>query len=189
MLDANGAPIRAIAPPVLLSQQPGSFPGFFQRYVNQVWDHYTTNTLTIDTQNGNGNVACHVVGGEMQCDGDNRGYAKPNAEDIFGCDSGPFSILESDGAIHRAVVPRLCAAFNRGTLLLGGGDVQPALPPSSYYTTRPNNVYSEIVHAVEIEGRGYAFSYDDVSPSPGEDVAGAVAAADPQLLTVHVGGM
>lgn len=189
VFDANGDPIRVISPAVLLSQRPDTFPAFFRRYVDRVWAYYSTNTLTIDTQNANGKVGCRVVGDEMQCDGDNRGYAKPNAEDIFGCDRGPFSIQEGDGAVHRAVVPRLCAAFNRGTLLLDGGGVQPALPPASYYTARPHNLYSALVHAVELEGRGYAFSYDDVAPSPEENVAGTVAAADPQLLTVFVGGI
>lgn len=181
--------MRVISPAVLLSQQPDGFPSFFQRYVDRVWERYTMTTLTINTQNDNGNVACRVVGDEMQCDGDSRGYAKPSASDIFGCNSGPFGILESDNAVHRAVVPRLCAAFNRGTLMLEGGDVQPALPPSSYYTSRPHNLYSAVLHEVELEGRGYAFSYDDVAPTAQEGVAGTVAAADPQLLTVFIGGM
>lgn len=189
VLDASGAPIRAISPAVLLSQQPDAFPAFFQRYVDRVWQAYTSTPLTIDTQNDLGAVACQVRGDEMQCQGDNRGYAKPSAADIFGCDSGPFSILASDNAVHRAVVPRLCAAFNRGTFLLQGGDVQPALPPASYYTTRPHNLYSAVVHEVELEGRGYAFSYDDVTPSVQDGVAGIVSAGDPQLLTVFVGGM
>lgn len=189
ILDANGNPLRVISPAVLLSQQPDAFPTHFRRYVNHVWKTYATKTLIIDTQSISGSVACRVNGDEMQCDGDNRGYSKPSAMDIFGCDSGPFNILESDNAIHRAVVPRLCAALNRGTFLLDGGDIQPYLPPSSYYTRRPNNVYSAVIHEVEINGRGYAFSYDDVTPSPQDGVAGIVAAADPSLLTIYVGGM
>lgn len=187
--NSSANPIRVISPAVLLSQQPSAFPTYFQRYVDNVWNHYTNESLTIDTQTPTGKVSCRVVGNEMQCDGDNRGYAKPNAGDIFGCDTGSFAIQTSDNAIHRAVVPRLCAAFNRGTLLLPGGDVQPALPASSYYTARPYNVYSAIAHQVEVQGDGYAFSYDDVAASPAQNVAGTVAAGDPSLLTVFVGGM
>jgi hypothetical protein len=35
---------------------------------------------------------------------------------------GPFELEASDNAVHQAVVPRLCAAINRSTLLLGGGN-------------------------------------------------------------------
>lgn len=44
------------------------------------------------------------------------------------------------------------------------------------------------MHQVEVDGQGYAFSYDDVAPRIGESVDGVVAAPDPTLLTVFVGG-
>lgn len=53
---------------------------------------------------------------------------------------------------------------------------------------QPNNEYSAMVHEVEIDGKGYAFPYDDVTPSEGDDVAGFVAAADPSSMTVILGG-
>lgn len=186
--DSNGNPTRVISPAVLLSQQPDAFPTFFGRYVDRVWEAYATRPLRIDTQNDVGVVECRTIGANLACTGSSRTYSQPTAEDIFGCNTGPFAISQNDNAVHRAVVPRLCAALNRGTLLLEGGNTQPSLPPSSYYTARPHNVYSAIVHKVEAEGRGYAFSYDDVAPSVGQDVAGIVAAPDPQLLTVFVGG-
>ena len=149
---------------MLLSQQPNVFPTFFQRYVDRVWQQHASVPLTIDTQTSPGLVTCRTAGAELHCDGDNRPYARPSATDIFGCDSGPFSILESDNPVHRAVVPRLCAAFNRATFLLDGGEVQPKLPPSEYYTQWPHNLYSAVIHEIELDGRGYAFSYDDVTP-------------------------
>jgi hypothetical protein len=133
-------------------------------------------------------VGCNVQGGSnLFCAGDNRSYSKPSAQDIFGCNSGPFAIIDGDNAIHQAVVPRLCAAFNRGTLLETGGNVQPSLSSDFYYLTSPNNHYSRIVHQHEADGLGYAFAYDDVNPD-GENQAGLVAGPDPQLLHIVVGG-
>ena len=112
---------------------------------------------------------------------------KPTAYDIFGCSTGPFEIQAIDNDVHRAVVPRLCAAFNRSTFLTNGGNVQPSLPSSSYYGTSPTNHFSRIVHQYEVDGKGYAFSYDDVNPS-GEDQSGIVSISDPLVLAIRVGG-
>lgn len=72
--------------------------------------------------------------------------------------------------------------------MVGGGDTQPGPHADQYYTSSPNNQYSKIVHQQEVDGRGYAFSYDDVNPSGGVDQSGTLADGNPQLLTVYVGG-
>ncbi|KAK5173553.1 uncharacterized protein LTR77_002234 [Saxophila tyrrhenica] len=186
--DANGNLLRVVSPPTIISQDPTAFAGYFDSYVDEIYERYTSSPLTIDTQTSAGLVPCTSDGESLTCAGDPTPFPKPTSEDIFGCNSGPFAISESDNDVHAAIVPRLCAAFNRATLHLQGGDVQPSLPPSSYYTTSPTNWYSAFVHQVEIDGRGYAFSYDDVTPSGAEDVSGSVYAADPEVLTVFVGG-
>lgn len=185
---SNSEVLRVISPSALMSQNPDAFGKFFSRHVDQVWEKYASTPLTIFTQSGAGNVSCTTTGETLRCEGDNRSYAKPTASDIFGCNTGPFAIQPTDNKVHKAVVPRLCAAFHRGTLLLKGGNVQPNLMPSQYYGGKPSNWYSAFVHEVELDGRGYAFAYDDVAPSVHEEVSGAVAAADPRLLTVFVGG-
>ncbi|KAF2160884.1 glycoside hydrolase family 64 protein [Zasmidium cellare ATCC 36951] len=187
--------IRVLSPSNLPAGGQNPFGTYFAKYVDDVWNHYSTNDLIINTQSSPGNVTCRTKGDKLQCAGDNRGYAKPNNRDIFGCNTGPFSIQQGDNAVHLAVVPRLCAAFNRATLLVPGGNVQPSLPPSKYYVndsqrpadSRPRNWYSQLVHQIEVGGRGYAFSYDDVAPSDQEDQSGLVASPDPKLFTVIVG--
>lgn len=154
---SNG-PLRVVAPFPYQVVGNGAFANYFTKHVNNVWNHYTNNDLIIDTQTGSGRVACRVRNGALQCNGDNRSYNKPTAGDIFGCNSGPFAIIGSDNGIHRAVVPRLCAAFNRGTLLSPGGNLQPGPAASTYYTTTPANYYSAYVHQNQPDGRGYAFS-------------------------------
>ncbi|KAJ9210479.1 CAZyme family GH64 [Paecilomyces variotii] len=188
VMDTAGNPLRVMAPTDYIGSDATAFSDYWSDYVDKVWTRYTNSTLTINTQSGAGNVNCTVTGDQLTCAGDNRGYSKPVASDIFGCNSGPFLIQASDNDIHKAVVPRLCAAFNRSTLLLSGGNVQPSLGSNYYYTVSPTNYYSKIVHKYESDGKGYAFSYDDVNPTGGDDQSGSVTDADPQLLTVYVGG-
>lgn len=85
----------------------------------------------------------------------------------------------------------MAAALNRSTLVsspnqpdaIQGG-------ANNYYKTNPTNHYARIVHSVNLDGRGYAFPYDDVVPSgaTGPDQAGTVSDGSPALLTVTVGG-
>lgn len=193
--NSAGKLIRVLAPSNLPAGGPNPFGTYFAKYVNDVWNHYRNNDLIINTQSSPGNVTCRTKGNMLQCEGDNRGYAKPTNRDIFGCNTGPFSIQQGDNAVHLAVVPRLCAAFNRATFLLPGGNVTPSLPPKEYYIndlqrpvdSRPRNWYSKLVHEIEINGRGYAFAYDDVTPSDQEDQSGLVTSPDPKLFTIIVG--
>lgn len=137
------------------------------------------------TQSPAGRVSCRVSGGRLKRGGGGGGFAKPSARDTWGCNSGPFERRAGDGGVRVAVMPRPCAAFVRSTLLLAGGDVQPGVGAAQYYTISPTSHYSRLVHALEVDGRGYAFPYD-VNPD-GEDASGLVSAA-PDTLTVYIGG-
>ena len=190
--DSSGYALRVLSPFQYMSVNTTAFSTYWSSYINQVWTRYTTTPLTIDTQAAAGLVNCTVSTSTslLTCDGDNRGYAKPSASDIFGCNGGPFAIESGDNAVHYAVVPRLCAAFHRTTFLLSGGNQQPnaKLTASSYYSTGPTNYYSKFVHQNEIDGRGYAFPYDDVTPTGGSDLSGLLADPNPSVLTVTGGG-
>ncbi|KAH9905638.1 glycoside hydrolase family 64 protein [Xylariomycetidae sp. FL2044] len=186
--DKDGKALRILAPNMYVASNPDAMKDYYSDYVDQVWAKYTDEDLTIATQSDAGAVACRVSGAKLSCDGDNRAYPKPTTADIWGCNSGTFAILEGDNAVHRAVVPRLCAAFTRTTLLLAdGGSVTPSLAAASYYQAEPTSHYSRIVHEYEVDGKGYAFSYDDVNPD-GENEAGVVAGMNPQTLKLTVGG-
>ncbi|KAJ5815703.1 hypothetical protein N7474_007480 [Penicillium riverlandense] len=188
MTDSGGNVLRVIAPYDYISLNPDAFDSYWTSYISQVWSQYETTPLTIDTQTAAGLVNCTVSGDTLTCAGDNRGYEQPAASDIFGCNSGPFAIESSDNDVHRAVVPRLCAAFDRSSFLVTGGNVQPSGDSSSYYTTTPTNYYSKIVHQYEVDGRGYAFAYDDVTPDGAPNASGLINDPNPTLLTITVGG-
>ena len=186
--DTSGTPLRVIAPSDYSSVASNAFGDYWTDYINQVWEKYSSEPLTINTQAAAGNVNCMVSGGTLNCDGDNRGYAKPVASDIWGCNGGPFAIEAGDNAVHYAVVPRLCAAFDRSTLLLDGGNIQPSSDSNSFYTTSPTNRYSQFIHKYELDGRGYAFPYDDVNADGVANASGELSDANPQSLTITIGG-
>lgn len=188
----SGELIRVLAPVDYLSQNNGAWSGYFDSYIREVYQQFSSSPLVINTQAAAGNVNCYADMSTLtlNCDGDNRGYPAPSAADIFGCNSGPFGFQSDDNAVHYAIVPRLCAAFNRGTLLNSNGAAQPGVAPNQYYTSPQGvwNYFSQSVHSHEWNGLGYAFSYDDVSPSDGQNVAGVVQSSDPDTLTFLVGG-
>ncbi|KAK3180072.1 hypothetical protein K4F52_008564 [Lecanicillium sp. MT-2017a] len=181
----SGNPVRVLSPNDYSVIDHQGFADYWTDYVNRVYDKYSREPLVINTQTGAGRVNCRVSGNQMRCDRDERPYNKPSAEDIWGCNGGPFENTGSD--LHKANLARLCAAFVRSTLLLDGGNVTPSLGSSHYYKVDPTNHYSRLVHEHEVDGKGYAFPYDDVNPDGNENASGTVATGNPDTLTVYVG--
>lgn len=180
----SGALLRVLSPATLLAT-PGNgdlMRDYWSDYVDRVWARYAGQDLRIASEGGD--RVCRASGDALTCQGGaGRAYVKPTALDIFGCNAGPFANLGGD-----PVVPSLCAAFHRSTLLRDGGDVQPGLGSAAYYQANPTNHYSRVVHKYEVDNKGYAFPYDDVNPA-GENSAGVVAGPNPSVLEVFVGGI
>lgn len=187
VVDEDGYPIRVLSPNYYQRIHATAFEDYWHGYVDKVWKYYSSTPLIIDTQTAAGDIECQVINKILRCDNDTRGYSRPMASDIWGCDSGPFGRQVGDNEVHVAVIPRLCAAFVRSTLLIQGGDVQPSLNSSYHYTVSPTHHYSRLVHELQVDGRGYAFSYDDVNPDGHEDVSGLVSSWNPDTLTIYVG--
>ncbi|KAK7747801.1 hypothetical protein SLS62_008837 [Diatrype stigma] len=182
----DGKLLRVLSPNSYVASYPNAMIDYYTQYVDDVYEKYSTEDLIVDTQ-GFGLVPCRVEGGDQfVCEGDDRPFPKPTTADIWGCNSGPFAHVGD--ALHLAIVARMCAAFYRTELLLPGGNVTPSLCTSSYYTVEPTSYYSKFVHECELDGRGYAFSYDDVGPTGCENPAGLVAGPDPQLLEIFIAG-
>jgi Beta-1,3-glucanase len=87
-----------------------------------------------------------------------------------------------------AILPRLAAAFDRSTLLIDS-DQPDGENPADYYTNAVTNHYARIVHATTLDGLGYAFPYDDVTPDGGVNQSGAVSSGNPADFTVTVGSV
>jgi hypothetical protein len=176
----SGHPLRVISPNLGCVVDPTFQQNYWTDYVNKVYDKYSHEPLTVNTQGRLGNLSGQVTGGEFNFSGER--FGKPSARDIYSCNSGPFVVTNE---IRAGIVPRLAAAFNRSTIL-----IDHTIPDSSppFYNTVPTNHYSRIIHEIELDKRGYAFPYDDVNGTGEPDHSGSVSAPDPKVFTVTVGG-
>ncbi len=179
VVTSGGQNLRALSPTNGIVRNPSLFSGYFDGYLNQVWQKYSTTPLTVDTQASWGSVRGTVSGGLLTFPGVGS-FGKPSSADIFSCNSGPFNV---SGAEMGALTARISAALNRGTLLSDANQPD-GENPANYYKTSPTNHYARIIHATSLDGRGYAFPYDDVVPNGGTDQSGAVRDGDPSVLTV-----
>jgi len=182
IVTSNGKNLRALSPNNGLTVHPGDFSGYFEPYVNQVWQQYTTQTFQVNASSLQASGQVSSSNNELTLSGE--AFSKPSTADIFSCNSGPFTT--GSDQTRNQLIPQLAAAFNRTTLL--ETNTTPA-PVADYYQNPITNHYARICHATNIDGRGYAFPYDDVEPPAGEvDQSGFVNDGAPKLLTVTVGG-
>jgi hypothetical protein len=182
----SGETLRALSPNSGAVLIPGLFDGYFQPHVDAVWDKYRNENLVVNSQFTWGDVTGRVGGdGLLTFSNDGGSFAKPSARDIFSCNSGPF---DHSGAsqLKLNIGARISAALNRSTLL-----INPRQPEGerveTYYRDAVTNHYSRAVHEVAINGRGYAFPYDDVGSSNGVDQSGFVNDPNPRVLTIAIG--
>jgi Beta-1,3-glucanase/Carbohydrate binding module (family 6) len=182
IVTSSGQKLRVLSPNEGIVMNPSLFSGYYDPYVNQVWSKFTNSPLLLNTQASWGTVTGQVVGDELTFNGVGS-FGKPTARDIFSCSTGPFAVTSEEMG---ALAARLSAAFNRSTLLIDSN--QPSGSTGDYYKNPITNHYSRIVHAASLDGRGYAFPYDDVAPDGGADQSGAVNDPNPSVLTVAVGG-
>ncbi|KAG9205447.1 hypothetical protein G6514_008089 [Epicoccum nigrum] len=158
------------------------FSGYFEPLVDEAWAKYSDCKCHVDTQAGPGVLQGTVTSSGKLRIGDDE-FDKPSTADILGCNSGPFTTGTSP--TRNAIIPRLAAAFVRSSIT---ETEQHPSGPETFYGREPTNHYARLVHEVNVDGKGYAFAYDDVQPEAGEDQSGKVNAGDPELFVVSVGG-
>jgi hypothetical protein len=159
--DSSGA-LRVMAPSHGIDS--GLIPAsYIDAYVDQVWTYYQTHTLML--KNG---WSGQVVAGSFVFTqgGQTVNVARPKGAQVFGCglNADPLS-------------PILCAGLNRGTLL--DGNPQPDYNAANFYLASPTNLYAKIIHAASIDGKAYAFPYDDAG-----DASSTVVSSHPSTVTV-----
>jgi hypothetical protein len=178
---SDGRPLRALSASQGASMNSSLLSGYLDNYINQVWQHYAGNDLTIDTQFSWGKVKGRVANGVLTFPGVGS-FVKPTTRAVFNCSLPPFTTANDEMGNISA---RLAAAFNRTTLL--ADSVQPAGEKvSAFYQQPQTNHYARILHAVVPDGKGYAFPYDDVHPA-GVDVEGKVQSGQPGAFSITVG--
>ncbi|KAH0345009.1 glucanase b, partial [Aureobasidium melanogenum] len=179
----SGSQLRALSPNSGIVTDPGLFSNYFEPYVDRVWGKFSNTDLRVNTQAQWGILTGRVQNGILIVGG--QGFPRPTTRDIFSCSTGAFA--DNGSAERAAIIPRLAAAFNRSTLMIDADNLVPDTP-SLFYLDSPTNHYSRIVHEASIDGKGYAFPYDDVTAPDQPNVAGTVQDSEPRLLTLAVGG-
>lgn len=185
IVQTGGANLRAVSPNTGITLNSGLFSTYFDSYVDSVWSKYASTTLTVDTQAAAGKLTATVTNNKLTFSSDSIAYSQPSSADIFSNSSGALAVVSN--TTQNNISARLAAAFNRSTLLTDTNQPDGEVV-SNYYTNSVTNHYARICHETTLDGRGYAFPYDDVGPSGGADQSGSVYDGSPKLLTVTVGG-
>lgn len=184
----QGENLRAVHPNKAMDIYPGIFNGYWRPYVDAVWQKYSNEDLSLNTQVQWGVVKGRVQNGNLVF-GDFATMAKPSDRDIFSCSTGPFRELDGPNRPQQGnIIARVSAAFNRSTLLTNTNQPDEERLPN-YYKDNITNHYCRIVHAAHPDGRGYTFPYDDVSPNDQSNVAGTVVSGRPKTLIIGYGGV
>jgi len=181
IFESEGRKLRVLSPNNGAVMNGNMFQGYYDSYVNQVWEKYSRTPLTVDTQAQWGKLTAKVSNGSLEFHGIGS-FRKPSSADIFSCSTGPFA---SNAGALGPLTARICAGLNRSTLLVN--DVHPNNERvSQYYKDKITNHYARLVHEANIDGRGYAFPYDDVPASEGVDQSGFVNGS-PKSFLVTIG--
>lgn len=186
MRDEGGQILRVMSPQNIMAPEFGQpdmpFADYWNSYIDEVWEHYSTTDLNVDLQGGRG-VLTGRVEGDVLTFGDGSTFVKPESRDIFTCDHGPFTNNPSDSEEKKGLLARIAAAFNRSTIH-SHADQPNGAAVDEFYTHQVTNHFSRAVHANS--PIGYAFPYDDVTPDDAPDQSGAAFDGNPSRLTVTV---
>ncbi|KAF8856094.1 hypothetical protein BDZ45DRAFT_675760 [Acephala macrosclerotiorum] len=184
----NGSNLRALSPSNGIVFNPNLFSTYWNSYIDAVWSKYVSTPLVVDTQTSWGTFSAYTSNDRTSLAFTNLGsFPKPSSTDIFGANSGALSPQATNTDQLLNIGARLDAAFNRSTLLIDA-DQPDNETVSSYYGNSVTNHYARIVHAANLDGKGYCFPYDDVTPNGGVDQSGFVSDGTPASLLVTVGG-
>lgn len=131
IVQRQGQPVLRVLNPTHGDAVGASFAGYFEPYVEQVWQRHSKSPMRINTQAAAGIVA-GTVNSKNELVFGNEPFQKPNSADIFGCNSGPFTTGPSP--YRNSIIPRLAAAFQRSAFL--SVDDHPS-DPSTFYRKHP----------------------------------------------------
>ncbi|GHH94531.1 glycoside hydrolase family 64 protein [Streptomyces capillispiralis] len=159
---SDGTVLRALSP--LYGVETGALPAsVMDSYINRVWQKYATSTLTV-TPFGDrpdikyfGRVSGDVMNFTNTSGAVVTSFQKPDASSVFGC----HRRLDAPNDQVRGPISRtLCAGFNRSTLLSNPN--QPDSGSAGFYQDSVTNHYARAIHAQMVDGKAYAFAFDDV---------------------------
>ncbi|MEV6346268.1 beta-1,3-glucanase family protein [Actinoplanes sp. NPDC051851] len=155
---SDGTVLRVLAPGKGLSSST-----FFESYITSAWNAYTTKTLTVVPFADQPSVKYYgKTSGSVMTFTNTSGttvasFTKPTPVDVWECAG---NLAAPNDTVVGPIARTLCAAMNRTTL--GTVDTQPSTDASTFYVTTPTNQYARLIHQNMVDGKAYAFAFDDV---------------------------
>ena len=159
---ADGTVLRVLAPGKAADAGLMS-PTYLDASIAAAWNAYTTRTLTVvPFSDRPGTRFLGHTSGDVMSFTDPAGkvvasFAKPSTANVWGCDG---ALAAPNDQVVGPIARTLCAALQRGTL--GTLDTQPSGAAADFYQGSRPNLYAKAIHDNMIDGKAYAFAFDDV---------------------------
>ncbi len=159
---ADGTVLRVLAPGKAADAGLMS-PTYLDSYITSAWSAYTAKNLTVTPFTDQPAVKyTGRTSGDVMSFTDTSGkvvasFTKPSTANVWGCDG---ALGAPNDQVVGPIARTLCAALQRTTL--GRLDTQPSGGAADFYQGNPANVYAKVIHANMVDGKAYAFAFDDV---------------------------
>ncbi|MFI5908298.1 beta-1,3-glucanase family protein [Dactylosporangium sp. NPDC051541] len=159
---SDGTVLRVLAPSK--AAEAGVFSStYYDGYINSAWSAYQSKTLTVvpfgDQPNTKyfGRTSGTVMNFTNSAGQQVASFNRPSSGDVWGCAGNLFA---PNDQVVGPIARTLCAALIRGTL--GTIDTQPSTNAAQFFQNSPADQYAKIIHANMVDGKAYAFPFDDV---------------------------
>ncbi|MEU4688107.1 beta-1,3-glucanase family protein [Actinoplanes sp. NPDC023714] len=159
---ADGTVLRVLAPGKAADAGLMS-PTYLDSYIASAWSSYASKTLTVvPFADQPGVKFSGRTNGDVLSFTDTTGktvasFTKPSTANVWGCDG---ALGAPNDQVVGPIARTLCAALQRTTL--GRLDTQPSGTAADFYQGDPANVYAREIHRNMVDGKAYAFAFDDV---------------------------
>jgi hypothetical protein len=176
---SDGTVLRVLAPGKAADAGLMS-PTYLDPYIARAWSAYTGKNLTVvPFSDRPDNKFIGRTSGDVMSFTDTTGkvvasFTKPSTANVWGCDG---ALGAPNDQIVGPIARTLCAALQRGTL--GTLDTQPSGTAADFYKGDPANLYAKVIHENMIDGKAYAFAFDDV-----QNQESLVHDGDPRLASI-----
>ncbi|MEV6298926.1 beta-1,3-glucanase family protein [Actinoplanes sp. NPDC051861] len=159
---ADGTVLRVLAPGKAADAGLMS-PTYLDPYITSAWNAYTSKTLTVvpftdqPTVKYLGRTSGNVMSFTDTSGRTVASFTKPSTANVWGCDG---ALGAPNDQVVGPIARTLCAALQRTTL--GRLDTQPSGTAADFYQGERTNVYAREIHKNMVDGKAYAFAFDDV---------------------------
>jgi len=159
---SDGTVLRVLAPGKAADAGLMS-PTYLDSYITSAWNAYAGKNLTVVpfTDRPDTRFLGRTTGNVMNfTDSTGRtvaSFTKPSTANVWGCDG---ALGAPNDLVVGPIARTLCAALTRTTL--GRLDTQPSGTAADFYQGNPANLYAKVIHDNMVDGKAYAFAFDDV---------------------------